>query len=140
MKKAGFLALLGQTIELATVAEVVAETGFDDLPATVLPPLSIQRTADAAEKLPAVDELLIEQAVALRLPVITEDRKMMLRLDQKRIPFFNALMMLHLLLYRRKLDLPTHTDYLDRLFAVSRYSDRVRAYGEEVLQAVLKFR
>jgi len=140
MQKAGFLTLLCETIELATIPEVVAETGFDDLPALVLTASSSEKKAYAAEKSPTVDELLVEQAVTLRLPVITEDRKMMLRLDREGVPFFNALMMLHLLLYRGKLDLPTHTARFDRLLAVSRYSDRVRAYGDEVLQAVLKFR
>ncbi|HUX11672.1 MAG TPA: hypothetical protein VMW87_01515 [Spirochaetia bacterium] len=132
MEKAGFLRLLGSTVELFTIREVVDETGFTDMPVSLL------ETGRPAEV--STDLLLIGTATELRLPVITEDRKMMRRLDTVDIPFFNALMMLHLLLFRGRIELSAHAAHLERLLAVCRYSDRVRAYGEEVLQAVLKYR
>lgn len=132
MRKAGFLELLGATLELVTIPGVIEETGFTDMPVSLLEP---ERPV-AAE----TDSIIVAESAARSLPVITEDRKMMLRLDAAKVPFFNSLMMLHLLLFREKLDPFAHEMHYTRLLAVCRYSDRVLAYGREVFQAVLKYR
>lgn len=132
MRKSGFLEPLGATLELFTVPGVISETGFTDMPVTLIEPGS---PAEAE-----TDAVVVAEATARRLPVITEDRKMMLRLDAADLPFFNSLMMLHLLLLRDRLDPAAHATHFRRLLEVCRYSDRVLAYGEEVLQAVMKFR
>ncbi|WP_455382683.1 hypothetical protein [Salinispira pacifica] len=139
MKKAGFLALLCSTLDISTIPQVVEETGYRDMPVTIVDGVGSE-DANAGAPGPTTDELLVQTALARRLPVITEDRKMMLRLDAGGLPFFNALMMLHLLLFRGTLDPAAHSEHRSRLLEVCRYSLRVLEYGEEVYQAVLKHR
>ncbi len=139
MEKAGYLGFAGRTLDMQTIPQVITETGYHTMPVLVVRPSGDVGDAGEADAR-STDAVLVDTATELKIPVITEDRKMMLKLDAVGIPFFNALMILHLLLFRGEIDLEGHRRYLSALLSVSRYSARVRVYGEQVFQAVLKYR
>jgi hypothetical protein len=47
-------------------------------------------------------------ALARRLPAISEDKKVLLFMEREGIPYYNALMMLHFLLFTKAINAQTH--------------------------------
>lgn len=130
MKKAGFFDELEGCLQLCSLKEIIKETGFDDL--------KIHMIKDSSQSL-LNDEKLIGCALKRGIPVISEDKKILMQMEREGISYFNALMMLHFLLFKKKIDLETHSLYLNRLKRIARYSDYVLEFGEEVFKAVMSF-
>ena len=127
MKKAGFFDELADCLELYSLKEIIKETGFDDI--------KIHLIQDGSQSL-LNDEKLIGCALRQKVPVISEDKKILMQIEKEGIPCFNALMMLHFLLFKKKIDVETHSIYLNRLKRIARYSDYVIEFGEEVYKEI----
>ena len=123
MEKAGFLAEVAAAITLAAPKEILDETGFETIAvhAIAMNPKAVSN-----------DEKLIGCALALNLPVISDDRKVLLQLARGKIPFFNALMMLNYLLFKGDISFESHSAFFQRLRGFSRYSDQVLAFSKDV--------
>ena len=127
MKKAGFFDELEDYLQLYSLKEIIEETGFNDLKVNLI---------QSGSKLLSNDEKLIDAALRQKIPVISEDKKILIQLEKKGISYFNALMMLHFLLFKKKIDTEAHSVYLNRLKRIARYSDYVIEFGEEVYKEV----
>ena len=127
MHKAGFLTELDDIVSLYSPREIVAETGFKDL--------HIRPVACTSNSL-SNDQQLITAALELRWPVISEDKNILMHMERANLPYFNALMMLHFLLLRRRIDLRSHAMYLERLRRFAWYSPYVWEYGKEIYNTV----
>ncbi len=143
MLKAGFLGLLGTTITLKSVPEVVAETGWPSLPVTVVssdrrsdpaspaPEAPSQRvdaiTGAPREPVPSNDQRLLDFAEEAALPVISEDRAILRAAEEAELDYYNSLMMLAFLRYRGRLDSQWYEEAKARLLEVARY-------GRDVLE------
>jgi hypothetical protein len=128
MHKAGFLAELANTINLYSPAEIVAETGFDDL--------NIMSVAGDSNSL-SNDQKLINTALKLRWPVISEDGNILLHMQRAKLPYFNSLMMLNFLLFRRRIHLKSHALYCERLKQYAWYSPHVWEFGKNIYNAIV---
>ena len=60
-------------------------------------------------------------------------------MEKENIPYFNALMMLHFLLFKRKVDPKSHSFYQKRLKSIARYSPYVNEYASKVFKSVLEY-
>lgn len=129
MKKAGFLDRFIVTLEVYTVPEVMRETGYADLPLNIL---HHRYHEDRRRRELDTDAILIRCAVREELPVLSEDRKILLAAEGRNLVYFNALMMLNFLLFSRKIPLPEHTRYFNRLLESARYTPRILAYSREL--------
>lgn len=127
MHKVDFLAALADTLSLYSPREIVAETGFHDL--------NIRPVACTSKRL-SNDQKLITAALKLRWPVISEDRKVLLRTERANLPYFNSLMMLNFLLYRKRINPKSHAMYFDRLKQYARYSPHVWEFGKNIYNAI----
>jgi hypothetical protein len=127
MHKAGFLMELDDIVSLYSPREIVAETGFKDL--------HIRPVAYTSNS-PSNDQKLITIALELRWPVISEDKNILMHVERTNLPYFNALMMLNFLLFRRRIDLRSHALYLERLKQCAWYSPPVWEYGKEIYNTV----
>lgn len=127
MHKAGFLTVLADTVSLYSPREIVAETGFNDL--------NIRPVACTSKCL-SNDQKLITAALKLRWPVISEDGNILLHMRRAELPYFNSLMMLNFLLYRKRIDLKSHAMYFERLKQYARYSPYVWEYGKNICNAI----
>jgi hypothetical protein len=127
MHKADFLTALADTVSLYSPRVIVAETGFHDL--------NLRQVACVSDSL-SNDQKLITAALELRWPVISEDRNVLLRGERAKLPYFNSLMMLNFLVYRKRIDPKSHALYFDRLKQYARYSAYVWEYGKNIYNAI----
>jgi hypothetical protein len=127
IKKAGFFSELSEAVALYSLKEIIEETGYDDLPLSLL---------EAGTETASNDEKLISCALREKIPVISEDRKILMAMKNKNIPYYNALMMLHFLLFKKKLDAKTHLACQNRLKKTARYGGDVLKFAGNVYRAV----
>jgi N-acetylglutamate synthase-like GNAT family acetyltransferase len=113
---------------LVSPKEILSETGLETI--------AVHAMA-CTSKTVSNDEKLIDCALVLNLPVISEDRKILLRLDRKKVPYFNALMMLNYLLYNGDISFESHSVFFKNLRSVSRYSDSVLAFSKEIYRHIV---
>lgn len=127
MHKAGFFAKLANTVNLYSPPEIIAEAGYGDL--------HIRPVACPTKSLPN-DEKFITTALKLRWPVVSEDKSILLHMQRSKVPYFNTLMMLNFLLFRKRVDLRSHAMYFRRLKQCAWYSPYVWEYGKNIYNAI----
>ena len=127
MHKAGFFTELANTLRLYSPPEIIAETGFNDL--------NISSLAFTSNSL-SNDQKLITAALKLRWPVISEDGNILLHMRRAELPYFNTLMMLNFLLYRKRIDPKSHAMYFERLKQYARYSPYVWECGKDIYNTI----
>ncbi|TVQ40122.1 MAG: hypothetical protein EA384_04235 [Spirochaetaceae bacterium] len=127
--KAGILERLAETCTLYTIRPVLVESGYRDAPVQLRP-----TPAGPAE----VDDQLIACAIEVRLPVISEDRALLIKAADAGLAYYNALMMLNLLLLRGSLSPAAYGPHARLLLSAARYSAEVRQYGVAVYREILK--
>jgi len=125
--KAGFFTELAKVVNLYSPAEIVAETGYNDL--------YIRPVACTSKSL-SNDQKLITTALKLRWPVISEDGNILLHMQRAKLPYFNTLMMLNFLLFRRRIDLKSHAIYFERLKQCAWYNPYVWKFGKNIYNAI----
>ena len=123
-QKAGYFAVLGKTIQLYSIPEVISEvktgvTGIHVLRPPVPPALS-------------TDRKLVSCALKNRMAMISEDRGILTAMQRADAPYYNALMMLNFLLYSQAIDDGGYQNYLDALRKIARYSDNVWEFGRQL--------
>lgn len=123
MNRAGFLETLQQTIDLCSIPEIVAETGREHA--------GIRRIACPDHTL-SPDEKLVACALATNLPIISEDKQILNRMKREGRPYFNALIMLNFLFYKRRIDAARYYRHVTALREIAWYSRRVWIFGEKL--------
>ena len=129
MLKAGFLGLLGSTIGLKTIPSVFAETGWPSLPVTV---------ADEDDDDRPNDEKLLDFAVRSTLPVISDDRALLLAAERNGLDYYNSLMMLAFVRYRRRIDEAWYDEAFGRLLEIGRYNDEILGRFDEIANSLFR--
>jgi hypothetical protein len=124
---AGFFYLLQANLELVTTPEVIAEAGADAEKIGLI---------DCHTKSMSVDEKLVYCAVHFKLPVISEDKKILLKLKRTRLPYFNVLMMLNYLCYVDAIDRQQYLKYYASLQSFAWYSPKIWSHGNSVHCAI----
>jgi hypothetical protein len=82
------------------------------------------------------DPYLIKTAKYLKLPVISEDKKILMQAKRLGLAFFNTLMIMNFLIYKKIIN---HTEYqtaLDWLKNEAYYDKRIFEYGEHVFERI----
>jgi hypothetical protein len=128
MQKAGFLDALTSAVELHAPREIILETGFE--------PPGIKPIESGTKDL-SNDQRLIHCAIESRWPVISEDRKILMRLKREGIPYFNALMMLNFLLFEKRLDLEAHSLHFERLVEIAWYGSDLLEFGKRIYSEIV---
>ena len=127
MKKCGFLEETAQVLTLHTSSDVIRETGFSNLP--------VIRNEKPTRAL-TTDRHLVLLAQHLKMPIISEDKKLLLNAGRHGMEYYNALMVLNFLLFKRTVDSERFYRLQSALFSVARYNETVKAYGEAVTRQV----
>ena len=126
-RKAGFISILQDNLELITIPEVIAEAGED---ADNIPPMHCTVITET------VDEKFMQCALQNDLPVISEDKKILTLAKKTHLPCFNALMMLIFLYYIDAIDLEQYTGYYRVLQKFAWYSPKIWTYGDRVHSSI----
>ena len=127
MDRAKILVLLASSIRLFSIQEILTETG----PVSKRIKPLIHKKASSSN-----DQKLVSCALELDLPVISEDKKILMAMKRAGKPFFNSLMMLNFLLYRRRIQNQQYIQYHLALKKFARYSDDIWEYGAAVHAAI----
>jgi len=127
MEKAGFFSILKKAVSLYTIPAVLDEIGEVPAKVAVLPVLETGLSTDRA---------LVKCACRQRCPVISEDKAVLSEAGCNGLPYFNALVMLHFLLFCRRTTLEEHEKYFQTLKTFVRYSPEVFAEGERIFEQV----
>ncbi len=125
--KADFLEMLTNTVRLFSIHEILSEAGSVS---GSIKPLTHK------EKSLSNDQKLVACALHFGLPVISEDKKILMAMKSAQRPFFNSLMMLNFLLYRQLIDNRQYTQYHLALKQFARYSDEIWKYGAKIHAAI----
>lgn len=127
MQKAGFLDLVIQNLEIFSLPEILEETGFE---------IRTIKCLKSPATYNSNDSKFIETAVKFQLPVISEDKGILKHASSAGLLFYNSLMMLNFLFFRKAISGEEHKDYLKELKIVARYSREIFDYGEAVFDAI----
>lgn len=122
LHKTGCFEKLSSTIKLYSVNNVLLEIGFDPGGIELLECKESEQT----------DTQIVLCAHKYLLPVISEDRRLLRRAEEKSLSFFNTLMMLNLLYFKGAVSLDEYVAFLERLRPVARYSSKVWLFGKMV--------
>jgi hypothetical protein len=127
LDRADFLAILASSIRLFSIQEILTEAG----PVSeYIKPLAHNNTSASN------DQKFVSCALDFDLPVISEDKKILMAMKRAQRPFFNTLMMLNFLLYRRRIENQQYIQYHRALKKFARYSDDIWQYGATVHTAI----
>jgi len=125
--KADFLKMLSATLKLFSIREILSEVG--SVSDSIKP---LTHTENSLSN----DQKLIACALHFGLPVISEDKKILMAMKSARRPYFNSLMMLNFLLYRQTIDDRQYDRYHLALKQFARYSDEIWKYGAKIHAAI----
>lgn len=129
LQHCGMLERLSERISLFTIAAVQQEY---HLPLPHITPI----VAPCTTAKRSTDQQLIDCAQDNNIPLITEDKKMLLACQRAGIPHFNALMILLFLLFEHTISSEEFSQRLAALKSIARYSTFVWEYGKIVASAI----
>lgn len=130
MHKSDIFMLTAKYVQLHSPREAIIETGLIGLSV-------VEHESDLSSQNESTDNKIILLAVKLKIPVISEDKKVLTMASKKGLPYFNSLMVLCFLLYREYIDENVFDQHFKMLLSVSRYSSFVIEYGEMVKRRIL---
>ncbi len=107
-------------VNLFTLPEMLAEARIDD---------KITATINSPGGAMSNDQKLIACAKKHRLPVISDDKSILLSMKRYRLPYFNSLMMINFLYYRKRISASESKHYFRQLEHIAWYGDDVWQYG-----------
>ncbi len=84
------------------------------------------------------DLYLIETAKSLHLPIISEDKKILMQAKRLGLAFFNTLMIMNFLIYKRVINQADYQTALDQLQNEAYYDKNIFEYGEHVFERIIK--
>jgi hypothetical protein len=131
MHKSSFLHLAAKHIRLHTPDAAIKETGILESFFEIAAP-----GADTVAL--SADEQVIELAVRLKIPVISEDKKVLRSVAGTGLSYYNALMILNFLLYKKEITMYHYDKLHAALISVARYSKFVLSYGEMVKKKIFE--
>lgn len=138
MLKAGFLGLLGHTIQLVTIEAIREETGWSHPQIVVRREPPVPEGSSGGRHLADLpnDERLLRFAEASGVPLVSDDRELLRTASERGLDYYNSLMMLLFLRYRRRIDEEWYEEAYGHLTEEGRYSpaivERFRSFCEEL--------
>ena len=129
MHKINVFTHLQRVLSVSTIETVIEEYSFP-LPGIriIMPKLNFSDLQ--------TDEQLLMVSVQGQNPLISEDRMILMKLDERKIPYFNTLMILNYLRYKNEIMDPEYNEFLKELKKIARYSDTIYEYGKFVCEEI----
>lgn len=118
--KIGILGYTAAEIKLITTDNIIKEVGWPHLPIKSYPVENENHTND---------ESVVDLAVKHHIPVLSEDREVLMNARTHGLNYYNSLMILNYLLLKKRIDINEYSEYLKRLTEISHYSEDILDYG-----------
>jgi len=133
MRKSGFYSYLESAVDVVTIPDVIREAGMPDLRIGIF-------QGDIGDPKQPTDRKLIRAAQTQGIPLISEDRKILMICRSKNIEYYNAYMILMFLFKRGHLERGELEIIEPKLLAVARYGRWVIQFATELKWYVEKVR
>ena len=128
LKKINLLNCLSDAIKLISIKEILEETGFNNL--------AIEIYNHDFDNSISNDEKLIRCSIQEKLPVITEDKKVLNLAKNAKIEYYNSLMMLNFLLYKDIINAVQYDSNYNLLIDYAWYSTKVLDFGKIIYKEI----
>lgn len=128
MLKTGLLGRAASEIVFFASPGVIKETGWSSLPVKVFL---------TSEKACSNDGSVIKIAEEKHIPVISEDKKILLKAGEKNILHYNTLMILNYFLLISRISLEEYEEYFVLLSDIARYGKEIFSFAFEVKESII---
>ncbi len=125
--KAGFLEKLCDSLILYCLPEILNEAGTPEIPVKLI---------HSSQNHKSNDEKLIQTAIKMKLPLISEDRQCLMRMKREKLDYYNTLMMLNYLYFRQQVNKQEYFSHHSQMHSFARYSEEVWEFGHSVYKAI----
>lgn len=132
LSKIRILSVAAQTLRLMTVPGVIKEFGS----VKEIERIEIVELNEIQTVKEDTDLHLVETAKHLRLPLISEDKQMLMQAKRSGLPFFNTLMVMNFLAYKNVIDPAMYQDALLLLQDEAYYDAFIFEYGKMVYEKI----
>ena len=129
MHKINVFTQLQRVLSVSTIESVIEEYGFP------LPGVRILQPKHGSLDL-QTDEQLLMVSIQGKIPLVSEDRMILMKLDERKIPYFNTLMVLNYLRYKNEIVDSEYDGFLRELKKIAHYSDTIYEYGKFVYEEI----
>jgi hypothetical protein len=120
---------LKQAISLYSIEEILKEVGYSNLNLI----MHDHKHDDSLSN----DIKLVKSAKILNLPVISEDKKLLLNAEKSGLKYYNSIVILIFLLYKNRISQFEFESYKAELLKFARYSEKVKNFSNAVLQEII---
>jgi hypothetical protein len=127
-RKAGFFDALQTALPLCTIPEILEEVGIEAGKIEIVQCIQPALTNDGR---------LVLCAIERQLPLISEDKQILMKMKRAKLPYYNALMMLNWLLFKNIIDQEHYAHHYGALRKIARYSDSIWEYGQRIYTLIL---
>ena len=132
LHKIGALECVSRSICLMTISQVIDEFGDK----SGLKYIKIIKGKDSIDGKKSADEMVVKIAAQMHLPVLSEDKGLLTNARKNGLKYYNTLMILNFLLYRRNIADNDYTSYLQKLKKVAHYGQNIYAFGKILYDAI----
>ena len=132
LSNTNLLTAASRAIQLKTISNVVKEFGS----LSEIKDIEIIELREVINEKKDTDRRLMETAMHLRLPIISEDKKMLMRAKRSGLPFFNTLMIMNFLIYKNVIKQEAYQASLDLLRKKAYYNAFIFEYGKIVFESI----
>ena len=84
------------------------------------------------------DLYLVETAKHLQLTIFSEDKKILMQAKRSNLSFFNTLMIMNFLIYKKVINQTEYQAALDQLREEAYYDETVFEYGKKVYEKIIE--
>jgi hypothetical protein len=128
--KIGLLGSLAAEVRLLSTPQVIKETGWPHLPV---------QAVEVEDETISNDDSLVLLGERKNIPVLSEDYEILMNAKGLGLDYYNSLMMINYLLFKRRIVPEEYQEYLGRLRGCAHYSREILSQGRLVYHDILEY-
>jgi len=133
LNKIKLLSAASQKLHLMTIPGVVEEFGS----LSELKHIEVINIKEIKGVKQDTDRHLIDAAKYLQLPIISEDKKILMQAKHIGLSFFNTLMIMNFLIYKKIINQADYQTALEKLQDEAYYDKTIFEYGKSVFETIM---
>ncbi|MCK5852464.1 hypothetical protein KAH27_05485 [bacterium] len=133
LNKINLLSASSQKLHLMTIPGVVEEFGS----LSELKYIKVINIKEIHSVKQDTDQNLLETAKYFQLPIISEDKKILMQAKHIGLSFFNTLMIMNFLIYKKVINQTAYQAAHDQLREEAYYDETIFEYGKKVYKKIM---
>jgi hypothetical protein len=124
------LDIVQSNINLMTISEMLKEVSIGEI--------KISLADISVNKICSNDMKLVQSAFIKKVPLISDDKKVLKTAGRLGLKYYNSLIILNLLLYKKVIDIKAYNFFKENLLSLAWYSDKVKEFCERLYDEIIK--